>query len=499
MHPFLKPGDRVIAEKVSPESLQVGDVAIIADSRECFVIHRLVKILPQKKGICKGDSRLESDPEPVELSVISGRVGAIVRNNRLIPVSTGFRSRMKRVYAWLSLRNLTIGALRLKTKNVLMRLFPMNELNDPGQEIRYINRALSGHLTLKTPHLDWKGLKERAYAEGVAGILYHRLKDTDIPPSTLSQLRRHYQSVVAQNLITLDTLDKLEHALGNERIEAMTLKGASLLEYAYPNLGMRIMSDLDIMVRPEQYERFISLLHRLGYEPDSMIPHYLHKGRSVIDVHIHALNTDRIANRAKLFPSGMEPVWANALPWKEGYRWIRRPDDVDNVLLLAQHLMKHSFSNLIWIFDIHMLVKNRDSTFWTSLQKRANHLAQTRPLSYALYLTKNLFEVGPPQNSWFNQFLGDLSRLERGMLGARINGQTFHRLGPLMALFCLPGFKARITFLWETLFPKKAVIEQEFYNLHRGKRLLFYPGRVFQIAALALKQFFLITGAFLRG
>jgi hypothetical protein len=499
MHPFLKPGDRVIAKKVSPDSLQAGDVAIIADSRDCHVIHRLVKILPQKKGIFKGDSRLESDPEPVELSVISGRVEAILRKDRLIPVSSGFRSRMKGVYTWLSLRNLTIGALRLKAKMFLTKIIPVDEPNDLNQEIRYINRVLSGHLTLKTPHLDWKALKEKACAEGVAGILYHRLKNKNIPPSTLSQLRHHYQSVVAQNLIVLDTLKKLEHALGKERIEAMTLKGASLLEHNYPSLGMRPMSDLDLMVRPEKYEQFISLLQGLGYEPDSMIPHYFHKDKSIIDVHIHALNTDRIANRAKLFPSGMEPIWSNSLPWQEGYRWIRRPDNVDNALLLAQHLMKHSFSTLIWIVDISLLVENRDSTFWTSLQKRADQLEQTRPLSYALFLTKGLFGLEPPQRCRFEDPNKALSRLERGILRVRIKGQRLHRLGPLMALFCLPGLKARVTFLWETLFPKKAVVEQEFQSLHRGKNLLFYPGRVLQIAALALKQLTLITGAFIRG
>jgi hypothetical protein len=499
MHPFLKPGDRVIAERVSPDSLQVGDVAVIPSSRDRPVIHRLVRILPQNKGISKGDSRLESDLGLVELSAISGRVKAIIRNDRLIPVSTGFRSRIKGLYTWLSLRNLTIGALRLKTKNTLMRLCPMGELKDPNQEISYINQALSHHPTLKTPHLDWKGLKEIACMEGVAGILYHRLRDTDIPPSILNQLRHHYQSVVAQNLTALDALEKLEHALGSKRIEAMTLKGASLLEHIYPGVGMRPMSDLDLMVRPEQYERFVNLLLKLDYVPDAMIPHYFHRKKSFIDVHIHALNTDRIANRAELFPSGMEPIWANSLPWQEGYRWIRRPDDVDNVLLLAQHLMKHSFSSLIWIVDICLLVENRDSAFWTRLNKRANQLAQTRPLSYALYLTKGLFGVEAPQGSWFDQLLKDLSRLERGILGARIKGQTLYRLGPLMALFCLPGPKARITFLWETLFPKTTVIEQEFHSLHRGKRLLFYPGRVLQIATLTFKKLLLIVGAFIRG
>jgi len=499
MHPFLKPGDRVIAERVSAESLQVGDVAIIPSSKDCLVIHRLVRMLPQNRGILKGDSQLESDPEPVELSAVSGRVEAIIRNDRLIPVSTGFRSRIKGLYTWLSLKNLTIGALRLKTKNALTRLFPMDGQNGLDQEIRYINRALSHHSTPKTPYLDWKSLKEIACMEGVAGILYHRLKDTDIPPSTLSQFRHYYQSVVAQNLIALNTLEKLEHALGSDRVEALTLKGASLLEHLYTGVGMRPMSDIDLMVRPEQYERFVNLLLKLGYVPDTMIPHNFHKDKSVIDVHIHALNTDRIANRAELFPSGMEPVWANSLPWQEGFRWIRRPDDVDNVLLLTQHLMKHSFSSLIWIVDIYMLVKNRDSAFWTRLEKRADQLDQTRPLSYSLYLTKGLFGVEPPQGSRLDHLYKNLSRLERGILGARIKGQTLHRLGPLMALFCLPRLKARITFLWETLFPKKTVIEQEFHSLHRGKRLLFYPGRVLQIAAFALKQLLLITGAFIRG
>ena len=499
MHPFLKPGDRVIVERVSPDSLQVGDIAIIPSSADRLVIHRLVRILPHNRGIMKGDSRLEFDPEIVELSAISGRVEAIVRNDRLIPVSTGFRSRMKKLYAWFSSRNLTIGALKLKTKKALTRLFPMDGLSGLDQEKRYINRALSHHSTPDTPHLDWERLKETACMEGVGGILYHRLKDTDIPPSTLSQLRNRYQSVVAQNLIALDTLEKLEHALDSERIEAMTLKGASLLEHIYPSVGMRPMSDLDLMVRPEQYEQFIHLLYGLGYEQDSMIPHYLHKGKSIIDVHIHALNTDRITRRSGLFPSGMEPIWANSLPWQEGYRWIRRPDDVDNTILLTQHLMKHSFSSLIWIYDIYMLLKNRDSAFWTSLRKRADQLGQTRPLSYSLYLTKGLFGVGAPQGRRYDHLSKDLSRLERGILGARIEGQTVHRLGPLMALFCLPGLKARISFLWETLFPKKEVIEQEFHSLHQGKRFLFYPGRVFQIAALLLKQLLLIMGSFIRG
>jgi hypothetical protein len=384
-------------------------------------------------------------------------------------------------------------------KGTLNRLFHPNESKDSGKERDFINRVLAGNSPDLPPNLDWTRLIEIAQQEGVLGILYQYLKTRDIPSSALIPLESYYQDIAARNLNTLDTLKKLEHALGLEKIEIMTLKGASLLDHPYPRVGMRPMSDLDLMVRPEEYERFIRLLYRLEYEHDSTIPHYLCKGRSVIDVHIHALNTDRIANRSELFPSGMEPIWANSLPQQEGYHWIRRPDDVDNTILLAQHLMKHSFSSLIWIVDICMLVKNRDSAFWTKLAKRADQLDQTRPLSYALYLTKGLFGVDPPRGCWFDDLNKDLSWLERGILGTRIKGQTLYRLGPLMALFCLPGLKARVIFLWETIFPKNAVIEQEFQSLHRGKRLLFYPGRILQIVALAIRQLWSIIATLVKG
>jgi hypothetical protein len=384
-------------------------------------------------------------------------------------------------------------------RHMLIRLFHSHESSNPAKERDFIRHVLVGNSPDVPPGLDWKRLKEIAQQEGVLAILYRYLKKKDIPQSALLPLKRYYHDVVAQNFIALDTLKKLEHTLGPEKIEIMTLKGASLLDHAYPGVGMRPMSDLDLMVLPEAYERFIRLLFRQGYEPDSMIPHYLHKGRSVIDVHIHALNADRITNRAELFPSGMEPVWANSLPQQEGYQWVRRPDDVDNTILLAQHLMKHSFSSLIWIVDICMLVKNRDSAFWTRLAKRADQLDQTRPLSYALYLTKGLFGVEPPRGCQFDNLNKDLSWFEREILGARIKGQTLYRLGPLMALFCLPGFKARVTFLWETVFPQKAVIEQEFQRLHRGKRLLFYPGRILQIVALAIRQLWSIIGTLVKG
>jgi hypothetical protein len=93
----------------------------------------------------------------------------------------------------------------------------------------------------------------------------------------------------------------------------------------------------------------------------------------------------------------------------------------------------------------------------------------------------------------------NITKLERGILRARIKGQSPERIGPLLALFCVSGFRAKIMFLLETIFPKKNVIEQEFIHSSKGKRIFFYPVRFMQIFVFVFTQFSLILKALIRG
>ena len=66
MYPFLKPRDRLVIRKVPPYSLEVGDVVVVRDTDDRLVVHRLVKLLPQGRGIIKGDSLLTPDSRRVD-------------------------------------------------------------------------------------------------------------------------------------------------------------------------------------------------------------------------------------------------------------------------------------------------------------------------------------------------------------------------------------------------------------------------------------------------
>jgi hypothetical protein len=476
MYPHLKPGDRLIVKHVSPCSLNIGDIVVISlSNHEQFMAHRLIKLFPNGTGLTKGDALLKADTKEVELSGIEGKVMAILRGCHLISLSTGPKAGTRSLYALLS--RMGRGS------------------KGPDLERAFILSILRGDSTEDLPELDWTNLAKIAYKEGVAGILYLRLKDRIISKSALSALENYYYNTAYLNLIHIRALEEIEQALRDEKIEVLTLKGASLLDHAYPKVGMRFMEDLDLVVNAKDHERFGNLLLRMGYKRKGLLSHLFVKGKVAIDLHTHALNTDRISARNALFPEGMDPVWASAKPWKPGFRWLKRPDDADHVLLLSQHLMQHSFSRLIWLEDIRRLMNKGDNRFWEELKGKAHFHKQQKSLSFILYLLKGLFDYTPPQESGLNPLSENISGFERILLDIYEKGQLVDRLGLLLRLVSIAGFKDRIRFGSETLLPKKEVLEKEFGRSSVMGRAFFYPLRLFQMGTLLTKLICLIPGA----
>jgi len=491
MYPFLRPGDRLIVQPLSPDALQVGDIVVSRNHLGHPVAHRLVRRLPGAMGITKGDSLLAPDSDRVDLATVLGRVEAVLRGGRRwIPVSTGFRARVKRFYTLLSLKGMTYGALKLRIKARLRTLGPKGPLKDPSRERTFLLRALKDDPLNQGSHgndpaLHWPRVRETARSQGLAGLLFTRLDRSELRPRAGRGLEQDYRKTAARNLIHLTALEKLEEHLNREEIHVLALKGISLLDRVYPGLGMRPMVDMDLMIHPEDRQRFEGMLLGLGYLPDPAFPHIFRKGGVAVDLHIHALNADRIRARRALFPTGMDPLWTRAMPWKPGFRFLRRPDDVDNVLLLVQHLMKHSFSRLIWIMDVYLILRAHGDSFQAGLARRAVFLGQWRPLCYALYLLDGLLAFRPSDPRLKGLFTR-ISPLERGLLDLVVGGHTGYPVGPILAFLCIRGTGPRLRYAWETLLPRREVVKREF-NRDSGTSLpLFIRIRLSQGTGLLL-------------
>lgn len=101
------------------------------------------------------------------------------------------------------------------------------------------------------PVSDWLNLEKRARENGVGPLLYvgcRRLGLTP-PPQVADLLARTYAATALRNRQMLNALFDVGKALDSHGLEAMVLKGSSLiLKGVYPDLGLRPMSDIDIWV-----------------------------------------------------------------------------------------------------------------------------------------------------------------------------------------------------------------------------------------------------------
>lgn len=93
MWPFLKPGTKLLVNRVPIDKLRVGDIILYRQDKQT-VCHRLVKKVKAAKECLlyvRGDNAL-SLPECITEKMLTGKAVGIIRNNRIISL-TGMRRR----------------------------------------------------------------------------------------------------------------------------------------------------------------------------------------------------------------------------------------------------------------------------------------------------------------------------------------------------------------------------------------------------------------------
>jgi hypothetical protein len=86
MNPLLKRGDTLLVAPCNPQEIHPGDVVLFPNSQGRQVVHRVVAITTE--GVTtRGDNNPDVDNEAVAPHKIIGRVTAIQRQGRTLPIS----------------------------------------------------------------------------------------------------------------------------------------------------------------------------------------------------------------------------------------------------------------------------------------------------------------------------------------------------------------------------------------------------------------------------
>lgn len=270
-------------------------------------------------------------------------------------------------------------------------------------------------------------LLERAESEGVTGILAAQLHP---PPESLKTAATGWFVAGAKLVLAFNQLGE---ALSEKGLEVVALKGAALAPTVYGGqLSCRPMSDLDLLVLPEQETAVKELVGQLSCPV-------------AIDWHSHLVNVHRIPCNINLLRLTPQELWELSLPWQAGVRHLR-PEL--QFVHLSLHAFKHSCCRLLWLVDQALVLRQCDRS---CLLELAHRVGAERPVLVSLHLLRELLhEPLPnlPPLRWHERLAVRLARWRGSKVG----------WGEFFLALSVPGTANKLRYLHQYIFPGPEVL-----------------------------------------
>lgn len=151
---------------------------------------------------------------------------------------------------------------------------------DIGHDVMYarLDQAL---VAFQDQGFSWDDLIHEAEKQGVAPLLYKHINSLDctIPDSARRLLQSLYLRNRRSNTIRNRAVAEIVTAYKAEKIDVLLVKGIALCNFAYSEIGLRPMRDIDLLVKKVDLAKAAKILFELGYvsAPDHDIPNdYYH-------------------------------------------------------------------------------------------------------------------------------------------------------------------------------------------------------------------------------
>lgn len=353
-----------------------------------------------------------------------------------------------------------------------------SDVDPDADQLQKIRGALSNTV-------DMDRLIDLAVKEGMGGFIYKSLLKAGsletIKPQYKQKLYTVYYLTVRKNVKLQHALNAILDDLNKAGIDITLLQGMALLQEAYQDIGLRPMKDMDLWVLPQYFKKLTDLLIRQGFENSRLYPNTYRKGEIILDIHTHLLWADRIKTRDFLLSKSQDEIFRDTQTIHTDSGKARCLDPQDHFLYLGLHALKHNFNRLIWLVDIRTLAATWKPSDWDELVKRAEELGHKKTLRYILYLLTHLFDLKPPSGNCAILTKWKPGYLEKRILHRRIQGRSIPTWAQLMMISNGRRLRERISFFWETLFPRPEVLRQVFANSPQLSVRQLYWRRVKQV------------------
>ncbi len=206
--------------------------------------------------------------------------------------------------------------------------------------IELIRAALQEQPVSPIPEgLSLKELFDFSKLHGVEAIVYSAL--SELEPDAADPLWQSWgqraEMLLAQSLVQLAERDILLETMEEEGIPLMPVKGCWLKE-AYPRVDFRQMSDLDMLIHPEDRDRAGKVMLAMGYTKDEhdSLHHDCYKKEPYLSVELHYTLIGKSIEHYSYYSD----VWSRAKSLA-GRDRIYRLSAEDEYIFYFIHMKKH--------------------------------------------------------------------------------------------------------------------------------------------------------------
>jgi len=340
---------------------------------------------------------------------------------------------------------------------------------------------------------DWQSLTNKMLKSGIAPLVYANWvglpNASSIPATVKNTIENNYNIVLIRSLRLIGIFNQIATACTQQNIDIIPLKGIYLSDTLYADAGKRLMSDIDLLVKPEQAQAMLALLRSMGFsspEEDSEfdaasleVIHYPPMVKEGVAVEVHIKLHSDITSYA------MSPltIWEHAQKATVHGSEVQVMDWYDTLIFCCLHLYRHfndGFIKFTSYSDIVNLIEKRPENFsWGVFKYRCTEYKCTTEVFKHILLAYRFMDVQLPQHL-VNEYGEALKGQDVKLFFKYLHGYKGFSTGlPRHAgnLKYLNNPYKRMRYIMSIIFPPQHFIRSKFKLDTHQNTTLYYPYR----------------------
>jgi len=270
-------------------------------------------------------------------------------------------------------------------------------------------------------------------------LLAQNLGRHDVRGSLVERIESMQRETRSRNAVLMSRLRMLLTSFAQLGLDTIILKGSALLTLYYQDLGLRPMSDLDVLVRTEDVETAMALLRRSGWTsqidtPECVVPvtHSLlfqDVEATRLDLHWHVL-------WESCGPGMDQEFWAGAVSTTIAGVPTAALCPADQLFHVCVHgVAWNPVPPLRWAADAVLVLRTASpGVAWERLLMQARRLRLVLVLRKALAFLQSALDIPVPEEVLTSLQAWPISMIERLEYRARL--RPWGRLGALPRQVC---------------------------------------------------------------